>query len=98
MKTLLETHACKATAAGTLAVVILAWPPALAWLVATAALAYAMKQFGESFAALDAQQPTATTTVVEAPVNGEAHNSVRSVDMDELIATLAARTATPKTR
>lgn len=98
MKTLLETHACKATAGVTLAVVILAWPPAVAWLVATAALAYAMKQFGESFAALDEEQPTATTTVVETPANGEAHNGIRSLDMNELIATLAARPATAKTR
>jgi hypothetical protein len=54
MKTLLHTHAGKGTVGITLAALLLAWPPALSWMVAAAAIVFAAGQFRRSFERIDA--------------------------------------------
>ena len=56
MKAFLNSNAGKGTVGVYLAGLLLAWPPALSWLVAAVMLAFAIRQFRESFRQLDAEQ------------------------------------------
>jgi hypothetical protein len=53
MKKFLYTHSGKGTVAVYLSVLLLIWPPALAWLVAAGCLVFAGQQFREAFRQVD---------------------------------------------
>jgi hypothetical protein len=88
---------------GTIAVyaagLLLAWPPALSWLVAVVMLVFAIGQFRESFRRLDAEETATpkpidrsdTATVLALPARGDA----RPCDGDTALTVLAAQAARP---